>query len=379
MKIDPKVLLEQLGVDIKTLEKSFKTQFVVLPCQLNDCSIYAKFMAGEIPETVTPDRETLFVFFLTRPKSGRLKFLVATSRSDVVLKKLAGFGILPELLWGRSLSNTGDVQYFFIEFHKRLATYLKIFPEKSRATFFLRHGRDLWPGEPQEGFSAPFFRPTETDDGKIVVAGNPFYRLTFDHYFTARFRAHLKKGFRLFFITYEQRIKTQDGTYNGTYQKTLVMTGVTPEWLSLFTREEFFQRIVSAHLLDRGQWPCAEPNLMLLRRLRTIETFFKKLLPQDCVKKIVELGAQTPFRIVQKNGQLYYVYGKSWNPNHESRGGLSTCGGKRIIAKDNSEASYHKFVEIIMNAKTTQEIRVKRTISKNKRSNSLKKRSKERV
>lgn len=63
MKIDPKVLLEQLGVDIKTLEKSFKTQFVVLPYQLNDCSIYAKFMAGEIPETVTPDRETLFVFF----------------------------------------------------------------------------------------------------------------------------------------------------------------------------------------------------------------------------------------------------------------------------------------------------------------------------
>ena len=357
MKIDPKVLLEQLGVDIKTLEKSFKTQFVVLPYQLNDCSIYAKFMAGEIPETVTPDRETLFVFFLTRPKSGRLKFLVATSRSDVVMKQFVGFAIPPETeaLWGRFLSETGSVQYLFVEFHKRLETYLKMFPKKERAIFFLRHGRDLWPGEPQEGFSAPFFKPTETDDGKIVVAGNPFYGLGFDHYFSARFRAHLKKGFRLFFITYERRIKgSNTRIFDEAYQKTLVMTGVTPEWLSLFTREEFFQRIVFAHFLDKKLWPCAEPNLMLLRRLRTIETFFKNPLPQDCVKKIVELGAKAPFRIVQKNGKLYYAYGKSWGV------GLSACGGKRIVAQDNSEASYNRFVDIIMNAENVQEIRMKR-------------------
>ena len=93
---------------------------------------------------------------------------------------------------------------------------------------------------------------------------------------------------------------------------------------------------------------------MLLRRLRTIETFFKNPLPQDCVKKIVELGAKAPFRIVQKNGKLYYAYGKSWGA------GLSACGGKRIVAQDNSEASYNRFVDIIMNAENVQEIRMKR-------------------
>ena len=63
----------------------------------------------------------------------------------------------------------------FAEFERALSDREKetksLTQQNNRDDFEKRYGRVKYPGEPEEGFRVPFFRPTPTDDGTVVVNG----------------------------------------------------------------------------------------------------------------------------------------------------------------------------------------------------------------
>ena len=148
-------------------------------------------------------------------------------------------------------------------------------------TFLKIHGRCRYPEEPGEGFTAPLFRPTSDDDGRVIVDGNPFN----DDSKFVLWRGDQPGRFFLF---------RGDQTLN-----------IKFDYLALFTRREFQERLLS---LPSPKSVGRNQTAYNLKFFCGIDVFFGRPFPFDKdFWSLAESLKMKGFRTNVFSGKLYLV------------------------------------------------------------------------
>lgn len=109
--------------------------------------------------------------------------------------------------------------------------------------FYKKFHRQPYPGESDEGFMVPFFRPTENDNGFVPIEGNPFLELA-DR--PCWLQATKKVGvFKLIGFRLGKTVKFYAGMRSSEHKVEDSYYAIfNYDHLRLFTRKEFFDRVV---------------------------------------------------------------------------------------------------------------------------------------
>ena len=177
--------------------------------------------------------------------------------------------------------------------------------------FYRQHGRDLLPQEPTTGFKMPLFRPTDKDDGKCVVLGNPFSQ------------PFVNGGLRIKNIENDSAVFQSHIGYESRFRLA---------YLSLITREQAEKRMES-QFFNNGVFAEA------VRSLQAIEMYFKRPLPDNVAKNIIETASYT-------NSKFFIVpAGTIKNPGQEPIlvGRLPNRKGLCVLANNGSKESMERF------------------------------------
>ena len=138
----------------------------------------------------------------------------------------------------------------FVEFSRSHMSDLTLSDKPEE--FEERYGRKRLPGEPEEGFRVPLFKPDKTDDGTVVLDGFIFpnkkeeFKQVFDNDFWTFYKKHA-------------------------------------HYICQLTRDEFFERV--------------RHGFNTIEDFATIEQFFEKKLPPAVIEKIAEIPKK--YKIVQ--------------------------------------------------------------------------------
>lgn len=178
--------------------------------------------------------------------------------------------------------------------------------------FRQRHGRDLLPQEPSTGFKMPLFRPTEKDDGRVVVFGNPFPK------------PFVQGGVRIKNVEYGQ---VAFRSHAGTEIKARI------SYLSLMTREQAETRM-NSRLFDNvagfGE---------AFRSLQVAEMYFKQPFPDSVAIKIIEtVGRDLSELLIVAPGTI-----KNPGPDPLLVGRLPNRKGLCVLAVNGSKESMERF------------------------------------
>ena len=186
--------------------------------------------------------------------------------------------------------------------------------------FYRQHGRDLLPQEPTTGFKMPLFRPTDKDDGTCVVLGNPFPQ------------AFVDGGLRIKNIENGQAVFQ---AYNGNENRARLA------YLSLITREQAKKRMelqLETQLFGNDVYAEA------FRSLQAVEMYFKRPLPDNAAKHIIET-------VIHTNSEFFIVPpGTIKNPGSEPIlvGKLPNKKGLCVLAENGSKESMERLTGSIV-------------------------------